>query len=294
MLTGGISVDVGEMQTKLSRWAEQDRSRIFDDLYNLLHDDKWLRTAQARVRQNAGSRTAGCDGVVMGSFEEHLEDNLKKLAEDLKLGRLEPQPVRRTYIREVKVGGRVKMRPLGIPAIRDRIVQEALRMVLEPIWEADFSRHSYGFRPDRSTKDAVAYIHARLVGSSNQRYGWIVEGDIQSFFDTIDHQKLMQLLKKRIKDKKLLSLVWKFLNAKIMEQGSLRHALLGTPQGGIVSPLLANIYLHELDRYMARYTELPGGERRKRRDQGQPNFLYVRYADDCAPRRRGKEAAMVT
>jgi hypothetical protein len=172
-------VDVGEMQTKLSRWAEQDRSRRFDDLYNLLYDDNWLGTAQAHIKQNAGSRTAGCEGVVMGSFEENLEENLKKLAEDLKVGRFEPQPVRRTYIREVKAGGRVKMRPLGIPAIRDRIVQEALRMVLEPIWEADFSRHSYGFRPDRSTRDAVAYISARTRSSSSQRYGWIIEGDIQ-------------------------------------------------------------------------------------------------------------------
>ena len=257
-------MDVGEMQTKLSRWAEQDRSRIFDDLYNLLYDDHWLRTAQAHVRQNAGSRTAGGDGVVMGSFEENLEGNLKQLSEDLKLGRFEPQPVRRTYIREVKAGGRVKMRPLGIPAIRDRIVQEALRMVLEPIWEADFSRHSYGFRPDRSTRDAVAYISARIRSSSSQRYGWIIEGDIQAFFDTIEHTKLTQLLKKRIGDKKLLSMVWRFLRADIMEQGTIRHAVLGTPQGGIVSPLLANIYLHELDQYMARYTELPRGERRKR------------------------------
>jgi RNA-directed DNA polymerase len=99
------------------------------------------------------------------------------------------------------------MRPLGIPEICDRIVQEALRMILEPIWEADFSRHSYGFRPDRSTKDAVAYIGARLAGTSSQRYGWIIEGDIQSFFDTIDHQRLMQLLRRRIKDTKILSLI---------------------------------------------------------------------------------------
>ncbi len=151
-------MDVGEMQKKLSQWAEQDRLRIFKDLWNLLHQDDWLRTAQAHVRQNAGSQTAGCDGVRMRCFEEHLEENLSRLQDDLRSGRFEPLPVRRTYIREIKAGGRVKMRPLGIPAIRDRIVQEALRMVLEPIWEADFSQYSYGFRPDRSTKDAVAYI----------------------------------------------------------------------------------------------------------------------------------------
>lgn len=142
------------------------------------------------------------------------------------------------------------MRPLGIPDIQDRIVQEALRMVLEPIWEADFSRHSYGFRPNRSTKDAVAYIGARLTGSKS--YGWVVEGDIQSFFDTMDHYKLMQLVRKRVRDEKLMDLIWSCLRAGIMEQGNYRHSLLGTPQGGIVSPLLANIYLHELDRYMER------------------------------------------
>jgi RNA-directed DNA polymerase len=157
MLTGGISVDVGEMQTKLSRWAEQDKARCFEDLFNLLYDGNWLRTAQGHVRQNAGSRTAGCDGVVMRYFEEKLAENLKRINEALKSGGFEPQPVRRTYIREIKTGGRVKRRPLGIPAIRDRIVQEALRMVLEPIWEADFSRHACGFRPNRRTKDAVAY-----------------------------------------------------------------------------------------------------------------------------------------
>jgi RNA-directed DNA polymerase len=280
MLTGGTSVDVSEMQTKLSQGAEQERTRRFDDLYHLLYHDDWLRTAQAHVRQNAGSQMAGCDGVIMRYFEENLEGNLARLSEDLKSGRFEPQPVRRTYIREIKAGGRVKMRPLGIPAIRDRIVQEALRMVLEPIWEADFSCHSYGFRPNRSTKDAAAYIGARLTSGKSSAYGWIIEGDIQSFFDTIDHVKLTQLVKRRIRDKRTLTLIWNFLRAGIMEQGNLRHSLIGTPQGGIVSPLLANIYLHELDRYMERYTELSNWERRKRKIQERANFLYVRYADD--------------
>jgi RNA-directed DNA polymerase len=273
-------VDVGETQKKLSQWAEQGRTHRFYDLYHLLYDDDWLRTAKDHVKQNAGSRTAGCDGVNMRDFEEALEDNLEGLKEDLKAGRFEPQPVRRTYIREVKAGGRIKMRPLGIPAIRDRIVQEALRMILEPIWEADFSRHSYGFRPNRSTKDAVAYIGARLTSRRSTGYGWIIEGDIQSFFDTISHRRLMRLLRRRIKDNKVLSLIWKFLRAGVMEAGMLRDSTLGTPQGGIISPLLANIYLHELDRYMERYTELSHWERQKRKRQGLANFLYVRYADD--------------
>jgi RNA-directed DNA polymerase len=273
-------VDVSEMQTKLSQGAEQDRTRRFNDLYHLLYNEDWLRTAQAHVRQNAGSRTAGCDGMVMRHFEENLEGNLKRLGEDLKAGRFEPQPVRRAYIREIKAGGRIKMRPLGIPVIRDRIVQEALQTVIEPIWEADFSRHSYGFRPNRSTKDAVAYIGARLASKGLRSHGWVIEGDIQSFFDTISHQKLMRLVQQRIRDKKILSLVWKFLRAEIMEQGHLRHSVLGTPQGGIVRSLLANIYLHELDRYMGRYTELQLTECQRRKRQKAANFLYVRYADD--------------
>jgi RNA-directed DNA polymerase len=248
MLTGGISVDVGDMQTKLSRWAEQDKARGFEDLFNLLYDGNWLRTAQVHGRQNAGSRTAGCDGVVMRYFEEKLAENLKRINEALKSGGFEPQPVRRTYIREINTGGRVKRRPLGIPAIRDRIVQEALRMVLEPIWEADFSRHACGFRPNRRTKDAVAYWGARLTRGKRMAYGWVVAGDIQSFFDTINHQQLMRLVQRRVRDKRILSLGWKFLRAEMMAQGNLRHSILGTPQGGIVSPLLANIYLHELDR----------------------------------------------
>jgi RNA-directed DNA polymerase len=272
-------MDVGDMQKKLSRWAEQDRTKRFYNLFDLLHQDDWIRTAQKHVKQNAGSRTAGCDGVNMRDFERDLEGNLARLREALKEGRFEPRPVRRKYIEEIKAGGRIKRRPLGIPEIQDRIVQEALRMVLEPIWEADFSRNSYGFRPNRSTKDAVAYIGSRLTLSRCTAYGWIIEGDIQSFFDTIDHYKLMQLVRKRIKDEKILDLIWNFLRAGIMEQGNLRHSFLGTPQGGVVSPLLANIYLHELDRYMERYTELHPKEREKRKRRRVANFLYVRYAD---------------
>jgi RNA-directed DNA polymerase len=119
-----------------------------------------------------------------------------------------------------------------------------------------------------------------LTSGKSMAYGWIIEGDIQSFFDTINHQKLMQLVEQRVKDKKILSLIWKFLQAEIMEQGNLRHSMLGTPQGGIVSPLLANIYLHELDRYMERYTEISVPDRRRRKRRGLANFLYVRYADD--------------
>jgi RNA-directed DNA polymerase len=142
MRTGGIAVDVGEMHTNRSRWAEEDKDRGCGDLYNRLGDENGRTAADIHVRQNAGSKTAGCDGITMRDVEQNLEGNLKEIREALKAERFEPHPVRRKDIREVKASGRVKERPLGRPDIGDRIVQDALRKVLEPIWEADFSRHS--------------------------------------------------------------------------------------------------------------------------------------------------------
>jgi RNA-directed DNA polymerase len=266
------------MQRKLSLRAAREPEHKFGSLYSLLYNEDWLRTAYEHVRQNAGKQTAGCDGMPMGTWEANLEYNQQKLRADLKAATFEPCPVRRVYIRERKPDGRTKARPLGIPTIRDRIVQEALRMILEPIFEADFTRHSYGFRPGRSTKDAADYIVKRLTGRS--RVAWVIEGDIQSYFDTLSHRKLLHLLRRRVKDERLLGLIWKFLRAGRLEEGKLRASLTGTPQGGIVSPVLANIYLHQLDKYMERYTALSAGERRARRKKGHPNFFYVRYADD--------------
>jgi RNA-directed DNA polymerase len=162
--------------------------------------------------------------------------------------------------------------------MKDRIVQEALRMVLEPVFEEDFSHYSFGFRPTRCTMDAIKCI--TWSTQEHKRYFWIIEGDISSYFDTIHHPKLMRLVGRRIKDKKILRLIWNFLRAGVMEKRTFRDTTVGTPQGGIVSPLLANIYLHELDRYMERYTGLSQREKRKRRQQQQANAVYVRYADD--------------
>lgn len=230
-------MNVGEMQRKLSLWATQDKELRFFDLYHLLYHRDWLHTAHAHVKRHAGSRTAGCDGMNMQVFEEHFVRNVECLRHDLKAEQFEPSPVRRAYV--PKANGR--QRPLGIPTIRDRIVQEALRMILEPIFEADFSRHSYGFRPNRCTKDAVGYLGLRLTGSG-QSYQWVIEGDIHAYFDTINHRILMRLVQRRIKDRKLLDLLWRFLRAGVLEQQQYRETLLGTPQGGIVSPLLSNIY----------------------------------------------------
>src|SRR5579871_3759382 len=147
-------MNIGEMQRKLSQWAEEDKGRKFYGLFDLICDLDWLRLAHAYVAQNAGSKTAGCDGLNMAAFEENLEGNLQCIHEDLKSGKFEACPVRRVYI--PKAGG--KVRPLGIPSIRDRIVQEAVRMVLEPIYEAGFSQFSFGFRPNRRTMDAIRHL----------------------------------------------------------------------------------------------------------------------------------------
>jgi len=267
-------MNVGEMQRKLSQWATQDKERKFYDLYDLLYDRDWLRLAHDYVKQNAGSITAGCDGINMARFDEELEGNLQEITEELQSETFKPMPVRRVYI--PKPNG--KTRPLGIPSIKDRIVQEALRMVLEPIFEADFSPYSFGFRPTRRTMDAIKCI--AWSAQEHKKYFWVIEGDISSYFDTIHHPKLLRLVGKRIKDKKILQLVWKLLRAGVMEKRTFRATTLGTPQGGIISPLLANIYLTELDRHMERYTNLPKKEKTKRRQQRLSNYAYVRYADD--------------
>ena len=212
----------------------------------------------------------------MSHFNGNLDRNLEELSQLLKAGTFEPLPVRRVYI--PKANG--KKRPLGILGIRDRIVQEALRMILEPIWEADFSRHSYGFRPNISTYDAIAFIGNRLVSYRADSYQWVIEGDLSSCFDTIPHRRLIKAVKKRVADRKIRDLLWKFLRAGVMYRGEVQETLTGTPQGGIVSPLAANIYLHALDRYMeSNYLNLPYTQRDQRRKQGKSNFLYCRYAD---------------
>jgi len=267
-------MNIGEMQRVLSVKAERATSHRFDDLYSLVNREDWLRLAHDHVKQNAGSKTAGCDGIDMSEFDADLDTNLARLRTALQSETFIACPVRRVYI--PKANG--KVRPLGIPSIRDRIVQEAVRMVLEPVYEADFSQFSFGFRPNRCTMDAITRI--LLSAQECKRYFWIIEGDISSYFDTINHRKLMSLLRRRIKDEKFLELIWKFLRAGVMERRLFKDTLLGTPQGGIISPLLANVYLHELDKYMEGYTALPRRDKDRRRRTGLANYVYVRYADD--------------
>jgi RNA-directed DNA polymerase len=272
-IRGEVLMNIGEMQRKLSLWAEQDQGRKFYGLFDLVSEMDWLRLAHDYVAQNAGSRTAGCDGVVMTGFDEDLEGNLRRLHAALKSGTFVACPVRRVNI--PKANG--KVRPLGIPTICDRIVQEAVRMALEPIYEADFSQRSFGFRPNRCTMDAIRHLTG--FTSEHARYFWVIEGDISAYFDTICHRKLMKLLRRRVGDEKLLDLIWGFLRSGVMERKLFKDTKLGTPQGGIVSPLLANVYLHELDQHMKRY-DLSPAERNGRRKWGLANFAYARYADD--------------
>jgi RNA-directed DNA polymerase len=271
-------VNVDEMQKKLSQKATKEREHQFENLYGLLCNEVWLRVAAHAVLQNKGSGTAGIDGMTKSNFLGDSDGYIRSLQEALKAKTFEPAPVKRVYIPKPNSE---KKRPLGILTLLDRIVQEALRMILEPIWEADFSLHSYGFRPNRSTYDAITYIGKRLTGSSGETYQWVIEGDIASYFDTIPHRRLMKAVKERVADRQLRDVLWQFLRAGVMHQGAIQETLTGTPQGGIVSPLLANIYLHTLDRYMeSTYLNFTKYQREKRRREGKGNVLYVRFADD--------------
>jgi RNA-directed DNA polymerase len=267
-----------EIQTKLHRWAGDDPHRRFDDLYNLVCDPAFLLVAWDRVRSNKGARSAGVDGCTASSIEagQGVEMFLDRLRVSLKDRSFRPLPVRERMI--PKPGG--KKRRLGIATVADRVVQASLKLMLEPIFEADFLPCSYGFRPKRRTHDAVAEV--RYLTSRS--YEWVVEGDIKACFDEISHVALMDRVRKRVGDKRVLALVKAFLKAGILtEDRELQDTDMGTPQGSILSPLLSNVALSVLDEYFARG---PGGpatttyERWKRRRAGLPNYRLVRFADD--------------
>ena len=272
------------MQTKLHRWATTDPGRRFDDLYNLVYDPAFLVVAWRRVRNNRGARTPGVDGVtprMVGSGAERL---LVGLRDDLKARRFVPQRVRQRTI--PKSSG--KVRSLGIPTVADRVVQASVKLVLEPVFEADFKPCSYGFRPKRRAQDAIAEIH--FLGSPPRNYEWVFEGDIEACFDTIDHTALMGRVRDRIGDKRVLRLVKAFLKAGVLaEDGSRHRTITGTPQGGILSPLLANIALSVLDEHFTQRWEAlgPSWTRAKRHRAGEPLMRLVRYADDFVIMVRG-------
>ena len=265
------------MQTKLHQWAVTDPDRRFDDLHNLVADPAFLVVAWDRVRRNKGARTAGVDGIAPRAIGAKAGALLGELRDDLKARRFAPTRVREKAI--PKASG--KSRRLGIPTTADRVVQASLKLVLEPIFEADFQPCSYGFRPRRRAQDAIAEIH--YLASPTRNYEWVFEADIAACFDEIDHRALMDRVRHRIGDRRVLALVVAFLRAGILtEEGLGRRTITGTPQGGVLSPLLANIALSILDEHFTRKWEALGPEwtRAKRGRAGVPVMRLVRYADD--------------
>ena len=283
MNTGAPPIDLKEaerrvhaMQVKLNQWALSDPERRFDDIYNLVYDPAFLAVAWNGVRSNRGARSAGVDGIAPRSVTDAGE-LLDGLGDDLKARRFRPDRVRERMI--PKVSG--KLRRLGIPTAADRVVQTVLKLVLEPIFEADFKPCSYGFRPKRRSQDAIAEIH--YLGTPARNYEWVFEADIAACFDEISHSALLERIRARIKDKRVMALIGAFLSAGVLsEDGVNRNTITGTPQGGTLSPLLANIALSALDEHFTRKWDALGPEwtRAKRRRQGIPAYRLVRYADD--------------
>jgi RNA-directed DNA polymerase len=273
-------ISIPEMQKRLAQKAMADPKHRFGNLYSLLTWEPLLDAAADRLLGNKGSRTPGLDGIDRDKLRRNRSHHMALLKEQLRHGTFQPTPVRRVYI--PKANG--KMRPLGIPTLYDRWVQMAIKMIIEPIFESDFLPYSHGFRPRRSCATAMAHLHL-MTRQRRRKVYWVIEGDIEGFFDHVHHKKLMGLLRHRIQDHQLLDLIWHFLRAGVMEGELFKKTTEGTPQGGVLSPLLANIYLNHFDHWFADRAVVgkgsTGTSRRERvRKAGGANFMMVRYADD--------------
>lgn len=254
--------DGTDVHTYLERLGQRARRNKEEQFNNLLSHIKvpLLREAYLKLKKRAA---AGVDGETWGSYGQDLDANLLDLQDRVHRGSYHPQPVRRVHI--PKPDGR--LRPLGIPALEDKIVQQAVRMLLEPIYETQFMGYSYGFRPNRSQHDALDALCVAIGG----KVDWVLDADIHAFFDTIDHGCMQKFIEHRIADKRLVRLLMKWLHAGVMEDGKVYNTEQGTPQGGIISPLLANVYLHyAVDLWVDNW--------RNRHARGK--VCVVRYADD--------------
>jgi group II intron reverse transcriptase/maturase len=253
----------GSVTTKLRRIAElarEDRSRVFTSVAHAI-DLEWMKEACRRTRKDGA---AGVDGFTWADYAKDLDANLNALATKIRSGTYRPPPVRRAYIPKASGGER----PIGIPTFEDKIAQRAVAMLLEAIYEQDFVPDSYGFRPGRSAHQALEELQRR---PTYWKQCWIIDADIKSFFDTIDHTKLRSILDQRVRDGVIRRLVDRWLNAGVLEQGRITRPDEGTPQGGVISPLLANVFLHEvLDHWVQRDVQP-----RLRR-----GVRCIRYADD--------------
>lgn len=258
------SPHLGSISTRLqriARLAREDPERSFMSLAHYI-DEYWLREAYSRTRKDGA---VGVDGTTAEQYAEQLEENLRALLDRFKSGLYRAPPVKRVHILK---GSGPQTRPIGIPTFEDKVLQRAVAMVLEAIYEEDFLACSYGFRPDRSAHGALRDLWRGLMGMGG---GWVLEVDIRSFFDELDHDHLRAFLDRRVRDGVIRRAIGKWLQAGVLEEGSVKHPTTGTPQGGVISPLLANLYLHEVvDRWFEEEVKPRLGGR----------AVLLRYADD--------------
>ncbi|MDD3585723.1 MAG: group II intron reverse transcriptase/maturase [Thermoguttaceae bacterium] len=242
------------------------------NLMDLMHNPTWLHEAAIRVLERSRGKAAGVDKMTVSEFEKDFETRIETLRQELKKGTYTPKPLRRVEI--LKANG--KMRPLGIPCLRDKIVQEAMRMALEPIFEVEFHSSSYGFRPNRNAHQAIS--RCRLL--MQKHYTWVIEGDVKACFDEISHEAILKAVREKVMDNKFLELIKRFLKAGVSIKGIVRPTTKGVPQGGVISPLLANAVLNKLDWFLHSKGVYGDSERQLVRYHQKPNVRFVRYADD--------------
>ena len=241
-------------------------------LMDLMHNPTWLREAALRTLERSKGKAAGIDKMTVSQFENNFEKHLEALRMELKRGIYQPKPVRRVCI--PKANG--KMRALGIPCLRDKIVQEAIRMALEPIFEVEFHDNSYGFRPNRNTHHAVF----RCQQLMRNKFTWVIEGDVKACFDEISHKSILKVVREKVMDNKFLDLIDRFLKAGVSIDKVIHPTEKGVPQGGVISPLLANAVLNKLDWFLQSKGVYGINTESRNRKAHESNSRFVRYADD--------------